>query len=895
MKFYHTDFQALTQRINNGFEAWQVDPASEVSNDGWFLSVPSNSGDVKEWSIFTTSANAYAGSKAHQQADLAGGGTDQNIYRTFTATKELQFEFWFTISDADIHASNGIVDLMVQVDDGGDNKDVLSWGVGANPDNAIQLLVAYGNAGTSDWGIRGFDIDARVSSGGVTNIYSKNYTSGSPSPWTGAYSGSAEHSGFRITITNEFIRFEVNWLNTGWTTLTTIDNTGSTYNPNNFSSIRIRIDNNLSNYAALDYVDASIDAVIVSEWGDPSANEITNVLRDWKLTTAMRGGGQAIFSLRDKDLATLATYEGWIKKIFYAQVEGDGRVAFRGVIEDLDVSTDQVTFTADETIRSKLMMMESNTNPATYLQTLVGFEDTEINDYKNSPFGDVIAGDYISIVDANIREFKASVWSHQWFDNDHTSAFAPGVTFGDRNKTPFDSGKYLNEHSTTENSLGGYTESNSATADDDLKHVLEFVFRFPLKDGTNVTKFTLDLTATVGDADGHAGAGSTDNAKLYVYDYNGTTWEERTEVKRSAERMNDLGPSDAVKDYAWSGTGWNTFLNVNLKFTHEISTSPSNYYNNEVAKNAQDFTVESIKFHLESADQGSPLYASDYVQIGMLIHQAILTVTYDDNQVVAYGVGKVQTATNASELHFDASIVPLEFPIEDGVSVGDDMYFSKDLGTILTNMWTNSGAISFLTLDLDTVTEDLTDISDQTQTSMIDILELYTNWLNREYFQVDEDVKIPSSFPSSQITLTEADIVDWLKSGWFQRISGRNLAAQLRLQGANAVNIALAATPENSATSQTALIRNMDVKIPSQATNYLTNIKATVEQKLVRFIVTLDYNRSDKDYAALEKGKTVELDDTGSIYAYPTLVIIEMHWFELEGKEMLRLTLEKRV
>lgn len=608
-------------------------------------------------------------------------------------------------------------------------------------------------------------------------------------------------------------------------------------------------------------------------------------IKDAKCSTTLRGGGHTEFTILDEALSNLSTLKGYLKENI--SIIHGGKEVFDGILSSINIKKNQVIFAGFERIRV-LTRTRAKFNPIITSGILVG---TKVlggyKDAKNSPWSTEYVDKFISIKDVKTLEGTFHLYDLTVVEEDNSTSYSPDATLGSVENCYFDSEEYST--SDTGNFYYAQADAPANVATENFR--FKMWHRFPIKVGSVPTSIKIRLIGRC-----MVGAIIPTKPKLYIYNYTGAVYEEIFDFFADD---NSIDPGSDTDDFGDLGNIDDDISRpFTLEFTPDLGTLTDHYIELQDATDETGFKTYNITILFAAGLR----QRGEATSSGLALYLSQIIVSYDEPQAITDGVGRIETASTTELDLYSGTIPHVNFPVIDGISVGDTWVISDSLSIIMISAFGSSGAGLKFVLDMDTDIT-MTDLQDQTDNFIFQLLNLYSDMLGWEFWQIGDVIKVKSSFVSSEVTLTEADIENYNDEQFNFEIDAWNIRDEVIVKGAYSARGNANISPEYSTTDQTNIVNNSDIFTAQQANDLASKIASKINtnaNKTMSF--TIDLDRTDKNYSALEIGKTVVVKipaATGTMANFVDgedgeLLIEEMHYFELGNRDKATLILNKR-
>jgi len=249
--------------------------------------------------------------------------------------------------------------------------------------------------------------------------------------------------------------------------------------------------------------------------------------------------------------------------------------------------------------------------------------------------------------------------------------------------------------------------------------------------------------------------------------------------------------------------------------------------------------------------------------------------------------------TNATSLVLTGSASSPLFA-RDGVVAGDRYAVTENISTIMTNIWTNSGASAYFALS-SASEDDVGDAQNLTNVTVYDLLTKYAKLLDREFWQEGSTVYFPSSFTASGIAFTEADILNYHTEGsWYYGIDSKLVRSKLKIFGVDNIAHTETITPEYT-TNEVEQINDAEIGSNYEATTAGNKIATTRHKNAVKVAAfQIDVERTDKDYSNARLGFTATFTAKSGTMSPVTMIFEELHIIESGNRDLITVVLYKR-
>lgn len=555
-----------------------------------------------------------------------------------------------------------------------------------------------------------------------------------------------------------------------WTLFAT-DSLGETFTP-----VYLHIELGVGADTVFPYDSAYIDDVIFTP-GPQTGDEITGVIGA-SCSKALKGEGMFSAKVRDKELATYATYKNKIWTGFEVYKNDLSMKLGEYFCIRPEFRYNSALFQGPEAVRI-LDHIATNYNGLLATGIVTALADDYIDDNK-AAFTDALLTKIIlfnDVVAPNIETAYPNSDSNHYKTLDDNLA-TPFAETGDETK--------LDTDTTGPTNYWSFVYESSAD-NDTFYHKLVF----PVVEGAAAVAFSLTLKAFL------EVASSTFEPEIYIYDFTNTVWRLLSEWEFRGQyytyNFTDADiPAGVISDY-YSGDATPEF--------HIKITSGETVTNVEQLRIITSFTELKTTF--------STLFAAETT-----------------NYIIDSRTGTRLIATGQT-------------PLADGVAVDDTYKVGDYLHTIMQNIFAN-GYNTSLTLDYDDSTR--ADAQDYRTDTIGSVLIKYAELEEREYWQQKGwRVQCKSSYESTGITITENHcVVDKDMEKWVITRDGSEMVRHVQVVG-NGVFLEGFQNP-TYATPQTFLHTDKRISSAVIASEWATTLLSKYSDVLESITLTVDYD-----------------------------------------------------
>lgn len=473
------------------------------------------------------------------------------------------------------------------------------------------------------------------------------------------------------------------------------------------------------------------------------------------------------------DLATLKGYRG--KLVLFKSDNADSYG--QGFIEDIvNITLEECTIIGRQAIKI-LESYPCNYNPVIYSDFIRTVDTSKLVDIWDDPF--VSYDEHI----VSIQDVSKLIWEgHPYLiDTRNRTNFATGnsgaATNNEEEGTPdyavnFDSGDYSKTAVNNHKVYGDYETAGN----EGERFFIRTRFLVPKRQGTNFVNVKIKATYKSFITDNFGIAGAADNydwVSLYFWNNNssaitnypqGESGPDKNGV-RFTKVMSMEQITDAISDYLNfakleaehpTATAFQKEVTWEEDITQYLTFTEGHYFHTKVQHNDEGLDVFYIDLLWGAGWKTIWAPAQFDYAGGSCFYDFKLTVTYDGEQILPSGQGKIESVT-ADTINFNTTEHPSPWPLNDAWSTQDIYNISPNLKTILTAMFVSSLADQIFSFSANFI-EFETDIIDRTDTPMITVFELYAESAGMMYWEDNLTVYLRSNFVTTSITITETDV-----------------------------------------------------------------------------------------------------------------------------------------
>lgn len=603
-----------------------------------------------------------------------------------------------------------------------------------------------------------------------------------------------------------------------------------------------------------------------------------SVISSFKSVTSLWGGGELSFDYLDQNLDLEATVDALIRGNVGVTNNAGTKSWFQGEMISKSPKRHHHAMTARETIK-KFQRFRCKYSPVLKEGDIRYIEGTEAGGvYKVHDIDEAWSGhnSKIFIADqADKTKWRYYPVAQSFVKSDESTIVAP--TFGGETS---DIGSFKNLYFYN-NAIDITSDSDNAANllgynDDAVDGAIFIILDFEvyIKNGSALVNDELTLLALISVSSPSPGAST--NPRLELYDYVGADWVEVDTLQ--GEAYNNLG----TMEYLDGAAGTLSFSVINPIELKVVVPNASNYLDDQ-GNNGQNFKQYDLRVKIGVSPGRS--------STGLFVHECYVEGVTDASQFIVGGTNSI-SATAATEL----TIVPIgsnSDVVLDGVSASDRYKITETITTAVANLWTSSGASNFGTMNF-TAENNFGDPIDTTDLYLFDVYARYAEAHDREFWQVGTQFYLEAPTVSSGLVFTRDDIVDYNPGNFAWNVDSINVREDMLIQGITGVRQAVAVSSPAYTTSEVEIVNRSDVGSHIEATSVGTTLAANKHKNAKQSaIITIDVERSDKDYSALELGKTCTFTPSPNIAAV-TFVISEITLIQDPVSDFATLFLVKR-